>query len=268
MVSGMLSNMKSRGQWNLKQRIQSIVPDLEDQYTHLRIEQEDRFVMEKLRCQHTFQVGLASKAVSMCSKSSNPLKIVDIGDSSGTHLKYLSDILNQDGIPIETLSVNLDPVAVEKIQARGMKAILCRAEELHTQEGIETDLFLSFEMLEHLMDPAGFLYSMSKNAHCQYLAITVPYVQTSRIGLHHLRQNWKRQVYAENTHIFELSPEDWELMFRFSGWKVVHEDFYTQYPEYHPLFWTRYLWRKMDFDGFYGAILKQSSDDSEWYQDW
>jgi len=59
----------------------------------------------------------------------------------------------------------------------------------------------------------------------------------------------KTSFNAETTHIFE-----------FSGWQIVKEVRYTQYPKYNPLTVFRYLWRKFDFDGFYGVVLKK--DDS------
>lgn len=54
-----------------------------------------------------------------------------------------------------TLSANLDPKAIERIRARGPKADLCRAEDLKLPEE-KVDWLTSFEMVEHLHDPASF----------------------------------------------------------------------------------------------------------------
>jgi len=73
---------------------------------------------------------------------------------------------------------------------------------------------------------------------------------------------------AENTHIFELSPEDLQLLFKFAGWSVVFERIYLQYPRKHWLRITKNYWRMFDFEGFYGVILKRDSTWSKLYTDW
>ena len=62
------------------------------------------------------------------------LTLVDIGDSSGQHGEYIR-ALAPAGKVGRFVSVNLDPVAVEKVRARGGDAILCRAEE-HPHAGL------------------------------------------------------------------------------------------------------------------------------------
>lgn len=73
---------------------------------------------------------------------------------------------------------------------------------------------------------------------------------------------------AENTHVFELSPQDWNLIYQFSGWEIVYKEKYTQYPKSFPLVLMKYIWRKFDFDGFYGVILKQNLKYANHYKDW
>lgn len=100
--------------------------------------------------------------------------------------------------------------------------------------------------------------------------ITVPYLKKSRVGLHHLRSGEARAIYAEDEHIFELSPEDWTLLILHSGWKVVWSEKYYQYPRSMPIisFLFAYYWRKTDFEGFWGAILEKDTAYSDMYQDW
>ena len=97
-------------------------------------------------------------------------------------------------------------------------------------------------------------------------------MKRSRVGLKHLRNpnpsGRFREINAENTHIFELSPEDWKLIFRFSGWKLVHEEVFYMTPSRHPLSPFRYALRRYDFEGFYGVILRKSLQESELYRDW
>ena len=49
-------------------------------------------------------------------------------------------------------------------------------------------------------------------------------------------------------------------LFKFSGWKVEKDLIYYQYPQKHPLWLTKYIWKKLDFEGFFGVIL--SKDDT------
>ncbi len=244
-----------------------VVPDISDQYTTYKKDMGDTFSITKTRCQHAFQINLALKAIDLSEPGEDQLTVVDIGDSAGTHVSYLSDKSIYNGKDLKTVSVNLDPVAVKKIEDKGFKAICARAEDLQKHE-VHADIFLSFEMLEHLFDPISFLHSISENSNCKYFVITVPYVQKSRVGLHQLRKNMSNEYFAENTHIFELYPADWDLLFRFSGWKVIYSDRYTQYPKSGVLNLMKHHWRKFDFDGFYGVILEIDHSVSHKYKSW
>ena len=93
---------------------------------------------------------------------------------------------------------------------------------------------MSYQTVEHLNSPITFLKSISQNSNCEYFLLTVPYI-LNRIGLEHIRENSENKVHAENIHIFELSPKDWKLLFKHSGWEVVKEKIYYQYPRLHPL---------------------------------
>lgn len=271
LTAAVLSSNRSRGESELKAELVKIVPDISKQYTTFDVAENDTYLNENIRCLHAFQISLALRAVNRISLTTDNkhLNIVDIGDSSGTHILYLNEILSRRGINATALSVNLDPIAVEKIKAKGLHAIHCRAEELSTIEGgVDADIFLLYETLEHLFDPVSFLHTLSTKTNCQYLVLTVPYLVRSRVGLQHLRLNTKAEMYAENTHIFELCPSDWNLLFRFSGWKIVEADIYTQYPKWGLLNFAKYIWRKFAFDGFYGVILERDHSVSNRYKSW
>lgn len=266
----LLKSNKNRKEVALKKRLSEIVPDLTNQYTTFKIDMNNKYISNKIRGQHTFQINLALKAIELIGSANKKLNIVDIGDSSGTHLIYLNELLAERGISARTLSVNMDTIAVNKIKSKGLNAILGKAEELHlmTNENLRPDIFLLFEVLEHLFNPIDFLHNMATKSQCEYFAITVPYVRKSRVGFHQLRKNNNQNTHAENTHIFELSPDDWDIIFKFSGWEVVYRDRYTQYPNSFPLNLTKYYWRKTDFEGFYGIVLKQNLEFSQKYLDW
>ncbi|HRR40895.1 MAG TPA: hypothetical protein P5244_06655 [Syntrophales bacterium] len=271
LVFSLDSVVKKKGYEELKKRLTAIVPDISNQYTTFHIAPENEFLTEKVRSLHTFQMDLLMRAVSLYGKETNRkiVHVVDIGDSSGTHLRYLRGLCEKGDVEIRSMSVNLDPEAVRRIEGHGLKAKMCRAEDLHLEEdGMRADIFVSFEMLEHLFDPVRFLYNLSLKSSCLFLVVTVPWVRESRVGLHHLRTGAKELVFAEKTHIFELAPRDWSLIFNFSGWEVILSERFLQYPDRGLLHLTKYLWRRKDFDGFWGAILRRCPEKTKQYCDW
>lgn len=250
----------------LANRLVEIVPDLTSQYTTFSVDND--FLQVKVRTLHAFQIDLVIKAINYIPPKES-LYLVDIGDSSGTHLVYLDAILKNDvrfaSDNLKCLSVNLDPIAVEKIASKGIETILCRAEDLYENYKIKADLIMSFEMLEHLYDPISFLSTLSEKSVSEYFVLTVPYLSQSRIGLHHIRHGQNRAVCPENTHIFELSPTDWKLIFQHAGWKIVNEAIYRQYPFWSVWVLMKPIWKKFDFEGFYGVILKRDRTWAELY---
>jgi hypothetical protein len=245
-------------------QLAAIAPDIATQYSRPQ-EWSDTLEL-KMRGMHAFQVAMMLKALQPLP--SHKITVVDIGDSAGTHMLYLKEI-TQDSLQVETLSVNLDPRAVAKIKARGLEAILCRAEDL-ALPGVDIGLFTSFEMVEHLHNPAIFFYRLAKKSSCRKILITVPYVKTSRVGLQHVRHGSREVIFAEDEHVFELSPADWALLMRHSGWRVSYSEIYYQYPRKWPIIsqLMAYYWRTRDFEGFWGAILERDTVFADCYQDW
>ena len=267
MEYSLLKSNSKRGEKELKKIIAEAVPDLSDQYSNIKIDMNDTYLVEKVRCLHAFQIGLVRKCLDLVKNKE--INTVDIGDSSGSHLKYLEALSKDSDKNLNSLSINLDKEAIERIRSKGLKAIHCRAEDCSQYLKSEGDtIFTSFEMLEHLIDPIGFLRQMATQTEANYFVITVPYVSTSRLGLRFIKQNLPGNHTAERVHIFELSPEDLRVMFKFSGWSVVFDDIYLQYPSKGPLRMTKPLWKKYDFEGFYGVVLEKNGYYSEKYLDW
>jgi len=98
--------------------------------------------------------------------------------------------------------------------------------------------------------------------------ITVPYLKNSRVGLHYIKSKIREEKCAENLHIFELNPEDWNAMFAFAGWRVVKQVIYKQYPRFSPLWLMKFFWRRFDFEGFYGVVLEKDDSWKNLYKDW
>ncbi|MBI4833588.1 MAG: methyltransferase domain-containing protein [Planctomycetes bacterium] len=250
---------------NLVERLRRIEPDISMQELS-ETPYFNGYIELKRRSLQAFQCSLMLKIIN--DFASRDLTVVDIGDSAGTHMLYLRE-LTKDKFNLDTISVNLDPRAIEKIKARGLKAMLCRAEELDLGEQ-RVDLFASFEMVEHLHNPAIFFRRLAKKTPCNKLLITVPYLRQSRVGLHHVRHNIAKKITAEEEHIFELSPEDWTLLIKHSGWKVIYSKIYYQYPRNFPFIsqlFAKY-WRRFDYEGFWGAILEKDTTFTDNYQDW
>lgn len=249
----------------LVKKLREIVPDISNQESSEKDTFNDYWELKR-RILQAFQCTMMLKSLEPGPPVN--LTVVDIGDSAGTHMLYLKE-LTKNKFDIDTISVNLDPRAIEKINARGLKAILCRAEDLDLGDK-NIDLFTSFQMVEHLHNPAIFFYRLAKKSSCNKIIITVPYQKNSRVGLHHLRNKTNKIIYAEDEHIFELSPEDWSLLILHSGWRVIYSKIYYQYPRMLPIVspLLSWYWRKTDFEGFWGAILEKNTTLVDHYQDW
>lgn len=256
--------LREQGLSDVARKLREIEPDLSRQYTASE-GTLSRYRELKIRAMHAFQCGLMLEGVERRRQAR--LAVVDIGDSAGTHMLYLKE-LTKGRSRIETVSVNLDPLAVEKIRARGLQAMLCRAEDLALDGPV--DLFTCFETLEHLHNPALFLRRLARREDSSHLLLTVPYQRTSRVGLSHVRSGSEKAIHAEEEHIFELSPEDWSLLAWHAGWKVIRSRIYRQYPRKWPLlsWFLSAWWRRTDFEGFWGALLEKDRTFSDRYLDW
>jgi 2-polyprenyl-3-methyl-5-hydroxy-6-metoxy-1,4-benzoquinol methylase len=264
-LSSLRSAVREQNLETLLPKLKEISDDYFNHYNHVKIEGE--YWNYKVRALHAFQTDFTLKGIEIVKKNlkKDTLSIVDIGDSSGTHTSYLKKLVTETNLKL--LSVNLDPKAIEKIKKKGYEAILSRAEDLE-KHNVNPDLFISFQTIEHLNSPINFLKSISHNTSCEYFLMTLPYLSESRIGLEHIRNNSSENVHAENIHIFELKPSDWKLLFKHTGWEVLEDRIFLQYPKKHPLRILKSGWAKYDFEGFYGVILKRNLIWSKKYLDW
>lgn len=253
-----------QGYKDLQEKLRQIKSDLSDQYSSFKI--EGPYLETKVYHQHAFQIQLTLDAIADLENKSKTPVVCDIGDSAGTHIIYLQNLIND----IHAISVNSDPIAIKKIKDKGLTAIHSNAEDLHKHHDFsrEIDIMLSFEMLEHLQDPIGFLSTMSEKAQCKRFVLTIPLVRSSRVDLYNLdHPDSQKPFNPEVTHIFELSPSDWNKIFMFSGWKIKKSVEYLQYPRYGFFRLTKILWKKFDFEGFYGVILEKDDTFKKKYQE-
>ena len=94
--------------------------DLAEQYTEKA--QHTPFRDIKIKNQQAFQVDFTKNAIEkyILSTGTKEIHVVDIGDSAGTHIKKLRKLMEHDNRPaLHAVSVNLDPVAVDKIVRGG-----------------------------------------------------------------------------------------------------------------------------------------------------
>ena len=132
---------REQGLVDLRSRLRHALPDVSDQYTTGFDPLEyQRYWEPKMRGLHTFQVQCMLDAIEHIGGDN--LTLVDIGDSSGNHAAYLKALIPMGKVD-RVISVNQDPVAVDKVNSKGGEAVLCRAEELNLQD-FSPDLFLSF----------------------------------------------------------------------------------------------------------------------------
>lgn len=237
-------------------QLEVIVPNIDDQYSEAEV--KSNYIRMKIRALHSFQIGMVAQLIRKLKKvpqtlnalaSEDVLRVLDVGDSSGNHSLYLKGLFSD----IETVSVNIDQRAVEKIKGKGLKAYWLDITQSKLPEK-DIDLIMLFEMLEHIENPIEFLRKL-KELKPKFLILTVPFLRKSRIGMHHIRQsNKEMKPSPESVHVFELCPEDWKLLFAYAGWKVVEEKTYLQYPLWLPF--LSWFWKRTDFEGFWGVVLE------------
>ena len=260
--------VREQGLADLRARLRERIPDLTDQYT-LDIDPAEytRYWETKMRSIHAFQIDSALQAID--AVGGNGLTVVDVGDSSGNHGAYLKSLAPAGRI-YRMVSVNLDPVAVDKVKAKGGEAILCRAEALDTQ-GLRPDLMLLFETLEHITDPLRFLHTMAVDGNIANILLTVPYRAHSRFGgdlIRRMPAQLPDRITPEQVHIFELSPEDWQLLARMAGYRTEFCRIYRQYPRRSFFRVMKPVWRRLDFEGFIALFLRRDPSLSERYTGW
>ena len=259
--------VKAQGLAALQANLRRVVPDLSQQYTYT-IDEESykQFGERKMRGLHAFQVKCVLDALSGLGSG---ITIVDIGDSSGAHGMYVKAVAREGTID-RYISVNLDSVAVDKVNKNGGEAILCRAEELDHQS-VNADLFVSFETIEHLLDPVRFLHDLATKGAAEQILFSVPYRRSSRFGGYHLRLQDSKlppRITPEELHVMELSPEDWSIACRLAGFRTMSVQIYRQYPKWHPLWFMMPIWRCLDFEGYICILAKKDMAFANRYSGW
>ena len=246
---------KNKGLSKIREKLIATVPNISDSRTNYEV--NSPYLQTAFRTMDAFQIKLFSDLHNYVKIKS----VVDIGDSDGRHSIYIKELFNEN---IYTVSVNLDEKAISKIRSKGLIAIHDRAENINKHiEDIEAGI--CFETLEHITDPITTLHTIAEDTSIEYLVITVPYMKNSRVALQHIRKERIDKVHAENVHIFEFCPNDWELVFKHSGWKVLKSEIYREFSYFNPL---KFFLKLITHEGFMGYILVKDNKYSSLYNDW
>lgn len=235
------------------QRSNEILPDLRDHYATDRMSSEEAL---RARLLISSQAYFLSEVMDeLEQQGENFSTYADIGDSDGSVRLVLGDELRQNGV--STLGVNIQEEAVAQMREAGLEALCADAMTLAERQ-VTFDLVSVFETLEHLPNPIGFLEEMREITSSR-LIISVPLIRKSRVSLSYLSPKWdpnKRATIANN-HVFELSPEDWEKLFKHSGWRIEYERRVKQFPNRGILRAVmQWAWRKLSFEGYWLVCLK------------
>jgi 2-polyprenyl-3-methyl-5-hydroxy-6-metoxy-1,4-benzoquinol methylase len=222
---------------------------------------DDEEIESRIRLLVAFETLFMKKAIDTINRE---VTYADVGDSDGSVRLLLSEFFAAE--ELNTIGINLQPQAVEKMKKQGLNAICADAMKLGEKQ-IHYDFVSLFETLEHLPDPIGFLKGIQPIVK-EELIISIPLIVKSRVGLKYLSPKWRtnKKATIENQHIFELSPVDWEKVFNHAGWKIIREEKLKMYPDYSPhrLILQPY-WRYMSFEGFWFVALKKDTTYSSKY---
>ena len=123
-VASLNSTNKQAGRLGMIEKITAIVPNISDQFSTWTVDMKNTYDVTKIRSIHAFQVSLALFALGKTSNeiTKNVLSVVDIGDSSGTHVRYLKELYSDsNNKSAEFISVNLDADAVEQISRKAVE---------------------------------------------------------------------------------------------------------------------------------------------------
>lgn len=227
----------------------SVLPSLYDHFSTGAIDEEIEY---RIRFLVTAESAYMEEEILSLIEEKGSCRYADIGDSDGSVRLILEKKIDHPGI--ETLGVNLQKEAIRKIEEKGLKGLYLDCMHLD-KTGHSFDIISVFEVLEHLNDPIGFLSKIHNVS--ERVSISVPYIRKSRISCLYVTEKWPpgRKANIESVHIFELSPEDWEKLFKHSGWKIVRQKKVLQYAKSFPLNLMKYIWRYISFEGFWFVTL-------------
>jgi SAM-dependent methyltransferase len=165
---------------------------------HFANEREvDLFSRIAIRLFHQFKIEFLLEGLGRAYVDSH--SILEVGDSDGLVLKALGK---------RGVSVNNDPRCIDLIRQNGIEGHLGMGEGLAAADK-SYDVAMSFETLEHSLDPVSFLREMARVAR-ERVVISVPgvtrtyvhpRVQGMRVGEEHVFELCSRDLLRLTTHL-------------------------------------------------------------------
>ena len=228
-----------------------LFPDLK---AHFNVPIDDKETEYRTRLLVVAETSFIQNEIDAIIAEKGECSYADVGDSDGSVRLILKKYFY--GKKLNSVGINLQKSAVEKIRSIGLDAICADAQTLG-ELGLNYDVVSVFETLEHLPNPIGFLNSLQSVVN-KRLIVSVPFIRRSRIGLVYLSDKWPEdnKPTIENTHIFELSPTDWKKIFHHTGWKVNKEMKLMMFPSIGiSRFLLQPYWRFVSFEGFWFVSL-------------
>lgn len=241
--------------WNLSQ---TIFPELGNHFVGCTLKPRNVLGIRFLTCSEA--LFLKERIEHLQKMSESVESYLDIGDSDGSTRMLLQN--SMDNFNMSTLGINLQTKAVEQVKQLGLDAECIDALDMH-KTNRKYDIVSLFETLEHLTDPLGFLKSIHPVVN-KRLIVSVPFIDHSRVGLAYLQEKWPEHKVPtiENTHVFELSPNDWNKIFLHCGWCVEDQKVARPFPSHGSLkHIMRYAWKKISFEGYWFVSLKKDNFD-------
>jgi hypothetical protein len=192
-TEALLASLRHHG-WTLD----SLAMSDDEARAHFANDREvDLFSRIAIRLFHQFKIEFLVEGLGQAYIDTH--SIIEIGDSDGLVLKALG----KAGV-----SVNNDPRCVELIRRNGIEGHLGMGEAV-TEADKRFDVAMSFETLEHSLDPVSFLREMTRVAR-ERVVISVPgvtrtfvhpRVQGMRVGEEHVFELCSRDLLRLTTHL-------------------------------------------------------------------
>jgi 2-polyprenyl-3-methyl-5-hydroxy-6-metoxy-1,4-benzoquinol methylase len=223
---------------------------------HFAVPVDNKEIEHRIRLLVVGETFFIKKEIDRIFELKDSCSYADVGDSDGSVRLLLEKYFSKE--KLSSVGINLQENAVKKIKKKGLEAICADALSLGDRR-INYDIVSAFETIEHLPDPIGFLDKIKSIINCR-LILSVPLIRHSRISLAYISDKWPKgkKPTIENTHIFELSPLDWEKIFLHTGWRVENEWKLMMFPSNgFSRFILQPYWRFVSFEGFWFVSLSK-----------
>lgn len=170
--------------------------------------------------------------------------VLDIGGTSGIFLESI----NKNGT-----IVNIDKKCINFLNKKNIKTIQSNAENIKLVDDKSFDYAISFQCLEHLLNPIRLLNEMGRIAK-KKVFISIPYTKNTKIydmdyGVKLKKESWKLEgnVKIGEMHVFEFSTEDFKKILSYTNliyennFPILYFDNNTSFRRFYNKFYKSYF---------------------------